>query len=181
MNYLKLLLTANGTDVVADIANGMANTADGVTGISKALHDYGPLIVIFSVFILLFLGMALMILRSNSKLMDRVLKRDEDSDSLDQAVVTKFVEAALEKYTSSNNNSANPNTAAIAKSESDRIANQLSDELHKATKQLADEIHGSKSMEQNASNSNEREDYHKDIVGTYIDINIAFKDASRYC
>ena len=80
MNYLKLLLTCTG-DVITDIAGGMSNAADGVTNISKALYDYGPLIVIFSIFILLFLGMALLILRSNSKLMDRVLKREEGSDS----------------------------------------------------------------------------------------------------
>ena len=100
MNYFKSLLTTSGSDVIVDIATGTVTAADGVTGISKALHDYGPLIVIFSIFIILFLGMALMILRSNSKLMDRVLKKDESSESLDQTIITKFVESALNKYTS---------------------------------------------------------------------------------
>ena len=182
MNYFKLLLTSTGADVITDIASGTANSAEGLTGIAKALHDYGPLIVIFSVFILLFLGMALMILRSNSKLMDRVLNKNETSENLDQAVMQKFVEAALDKYTNSGNNSSNPNTAAIAKIESDKIVSQLNNELQKATKQLADDIHGINRHNNDSSKQNEEEnDYHKDIVGAYIDVNIAFKDASRHC
>lgn len=178
MNYLNLLLSENaGTDVIVDIANGAATTADGVTGISKAIHDYGPLVVIFSIFIVLFLGMALMILRSNSKLMDRVLKREESSDTLDQAVVTKFVEAALEKYTSTTNGTPT-NTEAIAKTESEKLVSKLTNELHDATKQLADDIHG---INEKHNKNNNEDDYHKDIVGAYIDVNIAFKDASRNC
>lgn len=177
MNYLKLLLSATGAaDVFSDIAGGAADAAEGVTGISKALHDYGPLIVILSVFILLFIGMAFMILRSNAKLMDRVLKRDESSDTLDQTVVTKLVEAALEKFTNSNN-ALNNNNADLARDESDRLASKISSELQKSTKQLADDIRGI-----SATKANEEEnDYHKDIVGAYIDVNIAFKDASRHC
>lgn len=180
MNYLKSLLTA-GSDVIADIATGAATAADGVTGISKALHDYGPLIVIFSIFIILFLGMALMILRSNSKLMDRVLKKDESSEALDQTIITKFVESVLTKYTSSNNSNA--------KSETEKIVSQLNNSLQEATKKLADDIHGitsnavqtqNQKVEDHHSNNN-NDDYHKDIVGAYIDVNMAFKDASRTC
>lgn len=183
MNYSKLLLTSTGGDVITDIASGTSNAAEGLTGIAKALHDYGPLIVIFSVFILLFLGMALMILRSNSKLMDRVLNKNENSEALDQTVVTKFIDAALEKYLNSGNTTppANHNTAAIAKNESDKIVNQLNNNLKEATKQLADEIHGIKVNSESSKQNEDENDYHKDIVGAYIDVNIAFKDASRHC
>lgn len=185
MNYFKSLLTTSGSDVIVDIATGAATAADGVTGISKALHDYGPLIVIFSIFIILFLGMALMILRSNSKLMDRVLKKDESAESLDQTIITKFVESALNKYTSSNTSNS--------KIEAESIVSQLNASLDEAAKKLADDIHGiSKSQTPNTTdtqvvnnNSNHQnnsdKDYHKDIVGAYIDVSMTLKDASRSC
>lgn len=180
MNYLGIFLTVVESEVLDSISKSTVDAKESITGISKALHDYGPIIVITSVFIILFLGMALMILRNNAKLMNRVLEREKTTENLDQSVVTKFVEAALEKYTSSVGEAINARELDKSNSESEKIISEFNKELHEATKQLADDIHGIASNTKSNQNF-VKNDYHKDIVGAYIDVSMTFKDASRRC
>lgn len=165
MNYLKTLLTSN--DVISDIGSSIDKTANGVTGISKAINDYGMLIVIMSVFLVLFLGLMLLFFRNNAKMIDNILKKNERNEEMDQAIIQKFIESVLQKYTSGLDSSSD--------NISSKIVSQLSAELHKSTNQLEDDIKKYVSDEKHDN----KNDYHKDIVGAYIDVNMVFKDASR--
>ena len=125
MNYLGIFLSAAESEVLDSISRSTVDAKESITGISEALYDYGPIIVITSVFIILFICMALMILRSNAKLMNRVLEREKTTDNLDQSVVSKFVEAALEKYTRSVGEVISARESSRSNSESEKIISEF--------------------------------------------------------
>jgi len=154
MNYIdfvsKPLFLTNVTD-------GVGDASDAVVSISKAISEYGPLIVIMAVFVIVFVLMAILILRNNAKMMNQLMTDKETAESNNQQMIEKFVTAALENHGVSSNNTN-------------------VEDLIKDMKKSVDELNNQKKKEEK---EDDPDDYHKDIVGAYIDVNMAFKDASR--
>lgn len=154
---LSATTTVTETDNIDAITN-VGEMTDGVTNIAKAISEYGPLVVLMAVFLVIFLALVVLVLRSNSKMMTQIMNRQRTSDELDQKIINKFVENAL----------------ATQKTNHDTEVKELVEEIKEAIKlRDASEEH----RDPNTDNSNN--DYHKDLVGAYIDVNMAFKDASR--
>lgn len=155
MNYIdyipKLILSAS------DVTNGITDNSGAVVSISKAISEYGPLIVIMAVFVVVFILMATLILRNNAKMMNQLMTDKDAAETINQQMIEKFVTAALENHGINNgNNSA----------------------VEDLLKDIKSSLEDQKKAENTQENSNS-DDYHKDIVGAYIDVNMAFKDASR--
>lgn len=154
---LSATTTVTETDNIDAITN-VGEMTDGVTNIAKAISEYGPLVVLMAVFLVIFLALVVLVLRSNSKMMTQIMNRQRTSDELDQKIINKFVENAL----------------ATQKTNHDTEVKELVEEIKEAIKlRDASEEH----RDPNTDSSNN--DYHKDLVGAYIDVNMAFKDASR--
>lgn len=155
MNYIdhipNLLFLTNVTD-------GIDDSSDAVTNISKAISDYGPLIVIMAVFVVVFILMATLILRNNAKMMNQLMEHNETSEETNQKMIEKFVTAALEGHGVQQQPANNPSVENLLKD----IKNSLDDQ-----------------KKEKENRTQEGEDYHRDIVGAYIDVNMTFKDASR--
>ena len=159
MNYIdyiqKLpLLTSNVTDGIGDSSNA-------VVSISKAISEYGPLIVIMAVFVVVFILMATLILKNNAKMMNQIMTDKEAAETTNQQMIEKFVTAALENHGVSGNSSS---VESLLKD----IKSSLEDQKRKKEKEDDHQL-----------DNNRGDDYHRDIVGAYIDVNMAFKDASR--
>lgn len=135
------------------VSTDVQGTVDSVLTISEAIHQYGPLVVLMSIFFIIFIILIIVLLRSNSKLMDQLIHRQEDADKMDNDMISKFVENALEAQNSKHNN---------------------------AVQNILDEFRQTlKPIENAMDDENRKEEYHKDLVGAYIDVNMAFKNASR--
>lgn len=124
----------------------------GVANLSDLISKYGPLIVLLSIFLFIFIVLIVVMIITNYKMKKHLLTQRQSEEDLNEGIISKFVEAALGKYADSN--------TELIKSIDD-------------VKQTIFTLH-------NHDDSTEDEkDYHKDIVGAYIDVNMAFKDASR--
>lgn len=154
---LSATTTVTETDNIDAITN-VGEMTDGVTNIAKAISEYGPLVVLMAVFLVIFLALVVLVLRSNSKMMTQIMNRQRTSDELDQKIINKFVENAL----------------ATQKSNHDTEVKELVEEIKEAIK-----LRDASEEHRDPNNDNSNNDYHKDLVGAYIDVNMAFKDASR--
>lgn len=155
MNYIDyipklLFLTSTVTDGIDDSSNA-------VVSISEAISEYGPLIVIMAVFVVVFILMATLILKNNAKMMNQLMTDKETAEATNQQMIEKFVTAALENHGVSNNNSS----------------------VESLLKDIKASLEDQKKDEQEEVQPDGCDDYHRDIVGAYIDVNMAFKDASR--
>lgn len=155
MNYFgciskPLLLDASG------VTEDIDKTGNAVVSISEALSEYGPLIVIMAVFVVVFILMATLILRNNAKMMNQLMADKENAEEANKKMIDKFVTAALESY----ENKKQSNT------------DMLLEDIKKSIQQT-------NSQNKQDDQTPDEEDYHKDIVGAYIDVNMALKDASR--
>lgn len=137
------------TTAYASEADG---AVDAVDKMSKAIIEYGPLVVLLSIFFLIFIILIVVILRSNHRLTTQIMNRNNTNSNLEEEVIKKFVNGALSELTKDQDIEG-------------AIARQL--------KPLEDAI-----SHMNHEHDDEN-DYHRDLVGAYIDVNMAFKDASR--
>jgi hypothetical protein len=129
---------------------------NGVEGISKAINDYGIAIVIMAVFFIVFLLVMVIILRNNAKMMDQLMKNQ--NNHIDQDIINRLVDNALENKDDK---------------EKDQLVSMVT-EVKQSLKSLETKVQNT-----DGSDVDKPEDYHKDLVGAYIDINMAFKDISR--
>lgn len=137
------------TTAYASEADG---AVDAVDKMSKAIIEYGPLVVLLSIFFLIFIILIVVVLRSNHRLTTQIMNRNNTNGKLEEEVIKKFVNGALSELTKDQDIEG-------------AIARQL--------KPLEDAI-----SHMNHEHDDEN-DYHRDLVGAYIDVNMAFKDASR--
>lgn len=153
--YMPKLLTETVSAVEnIDSITSVGEMTNGVTGIAKAISDYGPVIVLMSIFFVIFIALVVLVLRSNSKMMNQIINSKSKNDEMEQEIISKMLQSALEEQNEKNH----IDTESIL------------DEINKSLKALT----GEKKEEKKES-----DDYHKDLVGAYIDVNMAFKDASR--
>lgn len=128
----------------------------GVNSLSKTISDYGPLVVLLAVFLLVFILLVVLVLRSNSKMMKQIMTSSTTSEDLEGELLNKFVEGALATLTRENTSMAETIKASL-----EPLENVI------------------KHMDSGNTPTTKNDDYHKDLVGAYIDVNMAFKDASR--
>ena len=143
--------------LTSNVTENIDGTSDAVVSISEAISEYGPLIVIMAVFVVVFILMAVLILRNNAKMMNQLMTDKETVEETNQKMIEKFVSAALESHKNEN------------KSNTEALLEDIKKSLEQTNKQ----------KENDNSQDLDGEDYHKDIVGAYIDVNMALKDASR--
>lgn len=139
-------------------STGIGDITDGVGSISEAIHKYGIAIVVMAVFFVIFLLLMILLLRNNARMMDQMMKSQDTHNTIDQDIINKLVDNALAGKDNKE------------KAEITGMVNELKNSLHN----LENTINNN-----NNSHDSPEEDYHKDLVGAYIDINMAFKDISR--
>lgn len=139
------------TTAYASEADG---AVDAVDKMSKAIIEYGPLVVLLSIFFLIFIILIVVVLKSNHRLTTQIMNRNNTNGKLEEEVIKKFVNGALSELTKDQDIEG-------------AIARQL--------KPLEDAI----SHMNHEHDYDDENDYHRDLVGAYIDVNMAFKDASR--
>lgn len=160
MNYIAYIVKQ--FFLTSTVTNGIDDSSDAVVSISEAISEYGPLIVIMAVFIVVFILMAALILRNNAKMMNQIMNDKDAAETVNQQMIEKFVTAALENH---GVNSTNDSIETLT--------------LLKDIKSSLDELDDQKKKDEKSDSQSDSDDYHKDIVGAYIDVNMAFKDASR--
>ena len=154
MNHLVLnTLLASATS--SSEGEKITDAVDAVDKLSGTINEYGLAVVIMAVFFIIFLLLVFLILRSNSKMMTHFLKHQNRNDNFEEELLSKFVDTALE--------------AKLGGGVTDKIVNEV--------KQAVAPIQ--QSMDSINSTQLEEDAIHKDLVGAYIDVNMAFKDASR--
>ena len=142
---------------LAEVASSAeANNIVGeVNNLSKTISEYGPLVVLLAVFLLVFILLVVLVLRSNSKMTKQIMASATNSEDLEGKLLDKFVEGALATLTRENTS--------------------MAETLKASLQPLEDAINNIG----NSAPKQPKDDYHKDLVGAYIDVNMAFKDASR--
>lgn len=144
-------LTATTSDENLDVS-GVTNS---VVDLAEAIHTYGMAVVIFAVFLMVIIVLILVMTWNNSKLINSLMSTNESNNKMDQSLIGKLVDNALDKDSEVASNT--DETLIEIKS----LLNNLVNSNH------AEEI------------DNHENDYQKDLVGAYIDLNMAFKDISR--
>lgn len=141
---------------VTDVTNGVAT-------IAQALSNYGIAIVVMAVFFVIFLILIVIMLYSNAKMMNSIMKNNQNNSSHDQELLSKFVDK----------------TFGTGSDTVNEIVQILSNKLDDSVKSLQDSLE--KTAEEILEEEKElpKDDYHRDIIGSYIDINMTFKNISR--
>lgn len=174
MGYTVLLSgtsTAETASENIDSITSVGEMSEGITSLAEAISDYGPVIVVMAIFFIVFLALVVLVLRSNAKLMNQFMTRQNTSDNLNTNVVTKLVETALSNYQNSSENK----TEELIKEFKETL-----EPLEHAVEELKKGEHHNDGHEHHHSEKeNDDESYHHDLVGAFIDVNMAFKDASR--
>lgn len=144
------------TSAKSDSTNiGFTDVADSVVDLAETIHNYGIAVTIFAVFFAIIIILILVMIWNNNRLMNSIMKTNESNTSMDQSLIGKLVDNALEKDA--------PNQV----SQSDATLEEIKSILKEVVGNRAEEV------------DNHENDYQKDLVGAYIDLNIAFKDISR--
>lgn len=156
MTFLAAALSADTSivDGAVPLTDGTIPDIDGtvtqVSNLAKTINEYGPLIVALAlIMVLLILVMGFMLYRTNKTINDLQKAAKEDEDKKNKQI-DKLLDHLLNNTTLSD---------TLAKKVSEKVA-----EAVPTNSQPRDEVA-------------EREK--KDIVGMYIDVNMAFKSASR--
>lgn len=152
-----------GTAVSSGIEN--EQILSGVSTFSELIAKYGPLVVLLSIFFILFIILVVVVVKSNSKLIGTLTESNSRTADMNNDAISQLVSAALDKIKQENPNAIPSNSAS----------NQ---ELVDLVRKLESEISELKGDLNRSSETNEA-DYHKDIIGAYIDVNMILKDASR--
>ena len=161
---MNLKLQPLSTFLTADMPNmDIGNVSTGVVNVSEAISKYGIAIVVMAVFFVIFMILIVIMLYSNTKMINQIIASKSASDQQDQNIISKFIDNALD---------------AKGVSSKDEIVSTLSHELKESLTPITQKLEAISKMN-NEENAKDRDDYHKDLVGAYIDINMAFKDISR--
>lgn len=144
------------------------NVTDGVATIAQALSNYGIAIVIMAVFFVVFLILIIIMLYSNARMMSSIMKNNQNSNTHDQELLSKFVDKTF--------GTESKNVDEIVEVLSHKLedsVNILQSSLEKTAEDIKSEDETIKEKEEQKNN------YHRDLIGAYIDINTTFKNISR--
>lgn len=158
MDQLNLLkAAANNSITIA--SSGISDSVDGITSISKAISEYGLLEVFAAVFCVAIFVLIGYVVWSNRKMMNNITDAIKQNNNIDHDIVSKIIESVLDKEHN--------------KEQSEM--KEMVDEFKKSLKPIEDVVKNINTI----TNEKVYKDYHKDLVGAYIDVNMALKDASR--
>lgn len=158
MNTLLLPSLILTNTISNDSMPSVEEMSTGVVNISEAISKYGAAIVIMAVFFVIFMILIVIMLLNNTRMMNQIMNSKSDSDKQEQELISKLMDNILKS----------------GKTDSNELAKALEQSLTPLTQKI------DKLAQNNTEPSQEEgDDYHKDIVGAYIDINMAFKDISR--
>ena len=147
MHYLTSTSKSN-TDI------GFTDVTDSVVDLAETVHNYGVAVTIFAVFFAIIIVLILVMIWNNNRLMNSIMKTNESNSTMDQSLIGKLVDNALEKDNAESVSSSDGALEEIKSILKDFVAHTDETENHE-------------------------NDYQKDLVGAYIDLNMAFKDISR--
>lgn len=142
---------------LAAVDTDLTGISESVDGMSKTISEYGPSIVIMAIFFIIFILLVFLVLRSNSKMMAQILDKQNHNDKIEEELLSKLIDNALQKKEKSENKAA------------ENIITKFEESLKPIKKKvdsMAKEIEVDKEI-------------HSDLVGSYMNVNMAFKDASR--
>lgn len=148
---LSLIATATTTDST-EATEGVDSMIGGVTRLSGLMSNYGILIVVISAVLIILFVSILCLLISNSRMISNIMKMSNINNS---TVINN-----LDKFTNSSINADNV-------------------EKKKSVKEFKKNIKPINQGKDLKNKNSFQEDYHKNIVGAYINVSMAFKDASR--
>lgn len=148
---LSLIATATTTDST-EATEGVDSMIGGVTSLSGLMSNYGILIVVISAVLIILFVSILCLLISNSRMISNIMKMSNINNS---TVINN-----LDKFTNSSINADNV-------------------EKKKSVKEFKKNIKPINQGKDLKNKNSFQEDYHKNIVGAYINVSMAFKDASR--
>ena len=131
-----------------------SGVTNSVVDLAEAIHTYGMAVVIFAVFLVVIIALILVMTWNNSKLINSLMSTNESNNKMDQNLIGKLVDSALDKDPEPTSNT------------DDTLV-----EIKSILKDLVNNSHEDTDDHEN--------DYQKDLVGAYIDLNMAFKDISR--
>lgn len=153
MNHLlSMVLTRLVVEAEPEPANLIDDSSQAVDTLARDINEYGVAVVIMAVFFVVFLVLVFLILKNNAKMMTQIIDRQDKSDKLEGEVLSRLVDNVL------------GNKSRNGKVDSKEKSNIKTDQSVET---------------QNTTESSIDEEVHKDLVGAYIDVNMAFKDASR--
>lgn len=143
-------LTEGSLDTVP--SNIINDISDGTVNISKAMSEYGPIIVILSSFLFLFSIITVSMIIIAYKMIKKNIDRQNTTETQNRNIINEIIEKALK-----NNDS------------SSKKVDEINTELHK----IHEMINILKNEKSNKQESN------KDIVGAFIDTEMILKDYSK--
>lgn len=85
MGFAALATTLSSTS--SEVSGNMSNTMDQVSDATKLINQYGPTVVIIAVFLILFIGLLVFILRSNHKMNQQMLEAQKNASENNQKMM----------------------------------------------------------------------------------------------
>ena len=85
MGFAALATTLSSTS--SEVSGNMSNTMDQVSDATKLINQYGPTVVIIAVFLLLFIGLLVFILRSNHRMNQQMLEAQKNASENNQKMM----------------------------------------------------------------------------------------------
>lgn len=134
MNPLVVVAKLNST-TSTEVLN--TPTTEEIGGVAKLINEYGPTVVILSIFIIIFIAIIYFILRSNQKMNEQMLESQKSASQTNQQMMQDMFNTCM------------------------------------------DLIRNGSSNDDSDDDDQQEKPKKKNIVSTYIDSSLAFKDASR--
>lgn len=157
MRYL--IAAATATQEASEPSETVNTMITGVGRLSNLMSEYGILVVILSVMIVIFFAFTIYLLINNSKMIKNFIDANRTNNSNVTDMLGEFVKEAT-------------NNQPIQQNDGWQEALQELKDTLKSTEQALEDM-------KNHKDDDGENDYHKNIVGAYIDVNMTFKDASR--
>ena len=85
MGFAALATTLSSTS--SEVSGNMSNTMDQVSDATKLINQYGPTVVIIAVFLILFIGLLVFILRSNHRMNQQMLEAQKNASENNQKMM----------------------------------------------------------------------------------------------
>ena len=155
-----ILLIRNFTNLLLDgTSSDLSQATTAVDSMSNIIDKYGPAIVILAVFLILFLAIIISMMKYMSNMFNQMSNRINDADKDRSELLAKLIDG---KITENETKTVND------------VANRFTSELVDSLKPITDHVN-----ERNNEKTKENEE-HRHLVNMYIDVNVAFKDASNH-
>lgn len=137
---------------------GINEATDGITKISEAISNYGVTAVLIGVFVVILLLCIMLIIN----IVNKISKKQDDYSTDDHKHINEFIEKAIKEH-------GKLDTETI-KTIIDEFRVSL-EPISSAVKDLQEDLQQRKENDEN--------DYHKDIVGSFMNINLALRGAAH--